>query len=112
MRCRSKLLRTAILLAFILPGLAFRAYAAETVVDQLHLKFIPDSVSINAGDTIRFTNSEHLTHNVTIVNPDGTSEDKGMQNFQQEITVAFAKAGTYQVICSVHPAMKLTVTVK
>ena len=39
------------------PPVATSAFAAETVVDQKNLKFVPDTVTINAGDTIRFTNA-------------------------------------------------------
>ena len=100
------------LTAVTLVGIAGPAYAAETVVDQHDLKFVPNAVTIAAGDTIRFTDSDHITHNITIVGPDGTAEDKGMDRYKQDIVVPFAKAGVYQVHCRIHPAMTMTVTVK
>jgi plastocyanin len=109
---KSKAFGRATLIALVVSSLAFPAYAAETMVDQLNLKFVPDTVTINAGDTIRFTNSDRFFHNVTIVNPDGTTEDKGLQNYKQEIVVTFAKVGNYQIRCRLHPAMKIAVTVK
>ena len=99
-------------MAFALASIAFPACAAETAVDQLDLMFAPDSVTINAGDSVRFTNSDRIAHNVTVVNPDGTAEDKGMDAYQHGILVTFAKAGVYQVRCRIHPAMKMTITVK
>lgn len=108
----SKTFGRAMVLALAVSGLAFPAYAAETAVDQLNLKFVPDAVSINAGDTIKFTDSDHFFHDVTIISPDGTKEDKGLQNYKQDIVVTFAKPGTYQVVCRLHPNMKMTVTVK
>ena len=93
-------------------GMAASARAAETVVDQRDLMFVPDAVTIAAGDTIRFTDSDHITHNITIVYPDGTAEDKGMDRNQEDIIVHFTKPGTYQVRCLIHPMMHMTITVK
>jgi plastocyanin len=100
------------LIALAFSSLAIPAYAAETAVDQIGLNFVPDAVTINAGDTVRFTNSDRIAHNITIVNPDGTSSDKGMDSYRQGITVTFPKAGVYQVTCRIHTAMKMKVTVK
>lgn len=91
---------------------AVPALAAETVVDQHDLTFVPAAVTINAGDSVRFTDSDHITHNITIQNPDGTTEDKGMDRYGEDISVTFPKAGVFQVHCRIHPLMKMTVTVK
>lgn len=99
-------------LAIILAASAGAANAAETVVDQKGLKFVPDAVTINAGDTIRFTNSDPYTHDVTVISPDGTSSDKGLQHHGQANVVAFAKPGKYSIMCTMHPNMKATVIVK
>jgi plastocyanin len=107
-----KVLRGMMLIALALSVMTFGAYAAETTIDQKDLKFVPDSITINAGDTVRFTNSDHFYHDVTIINPDGTSDDKGLINYKQEFAVSFAKPGTYKVRCRLHPAMKATITVK
>jgi plastocyanin len=106
---RGMLLGTASL-AFSL--LISPAFAAQTVVDQHDLKFVPDAVTINAGDSVRFTDSDHITHNITVDNPDGTSVDKGMDTYGKDIVATFPKPGVYHVHCKIHPAMKMTVTVK
>ena len=99
-------------LTIALTASAGAAFAAETIVDQKGLKFVPDSITINAGDSIRFTNSDPFTHNVTVVNPDGSKEDKGLQHHGKDNSVLFAKAGKYSIICQMHPNMKATVIVK
>lgn len=104
--------RAAMLAAMAVSLSAAPAFATETVVDQHDLKFVPDAVTIKAGDTVRFTDSDHITHNVTIDNPDGTSVDKGMDTFNRDIVVPFPKPGVYHVHCRIHPAMKMTVTVQ
>jgi plastocyanin len=98
---------TIAILAFSLP-----ARAAEVAVDQRDLMFVPTAVTISAGDTVRFTDSDRITHNITIVYPDGTAEDKGMDRFQEDVVVHFTKPGVYKVRCLIHPMMQMTITVK
>ena len=112
MKFRSQILASAIGLTIGLSGMAGAAHAAETVVDQMGLKFVPNTVTINAGDTIRFTNSDPFTHDVTVVSPDGSTSDKGLQHHGKENAVVFAKPRTYSIICKMHPNMKATVIVK
>jgi plastocyanin len=112
MKFRSQIIIGAIGLTIASTGLAGAAHAAETVVDQMGLKFVPDSVTINAGDTIRFTNSDPFTHDVTVISPDGSASDKGLQHHGKENTVVFARAGKYSIVCKMHPNMKATVIVK
>jgi plastocyanin len=112
MKNSSRLLAGAFGLAAGLSGWAGAAQAAETVVDQIGLKFVPTTVTINAGDTIKFTNSDPFTHDVTVISPDGSSSDKGLQHHGKENVVAFAKAGSYSIVCKMHPNMKATVIVK
>ena len=93
-------------------ALSASANAAQAVIDQKGLKFIPNMITINAGDTILFKNSDPFTHDVTIAGADGKQADKGMQHHGQDLTVAFPEKGTFSVTCSFHPNMKATVIVK
>ena len=93
-------------------GAATQTNAAEFSVDQRDLHFVPDSLTIKVGDTVRFTDTDHITHNITIVNPDGRSEDKGMSTYSQHIVVQFDKPGLYHVRCRIHPDMKMAITVE
>lgn len=101
-------------MAFMITSTSFAgaAHAAETVVDQLGLKFIPNTLAINAGDSIRFTNSDPFTHDVTVIGPDGSVSDKGLQHHGKDNVVVFPTAGKFQIICKMHPNMKATVVVK
>ncbi len=100
------------LMAIALSAIAFQANAAETMIDQKNLKFVPNAVTINVGDTIRFKNSDRFSHDVTIVNPDGTSDDKGLMKFKEEFAVSFAKPGAYKIHDRLHPPMTAVVTVR
>ena len=103
------LMAGGILCAFL--GLTAVAGAAEYPVDQRDLRFEPDMLTIKVGDSVIFTDTDRITHDVTIVNPDGTSVDKGMSTFNEHITVKFDKPGVYHVRCRIHPDMKATITV-
>ena len=95
-----------------LSGWATAAHAAEAVMDQSGLKFVPTIVTINAGDSVRFQNHDPFTHDVTVTGPDGSSIDKGIQQHGKENVVAFTKQGTFKITCKLHPMMTATVIVK
>jgi len=106
-----KMLRVTLLAIAAAAGPMAAAHAAEFSVDQRDLRFEPDALTVKSGDYVRFTDSDRITHNITIVNPDGSSEDKGMSTFSQHIVVQFDKPGVYRVLCRIHPDMKMTITV-
>jgi plastocyanin len=88
------------------------ANAAEVAVDQHDMQFVPGAVTINAGDSVRFTDTDRIAHDITVVNPDGTAVDRGMDYYNQQIVVKFASPGAYLIRCRIHPTMKMTITVK
>jgi plastocyanin len=106
-----KTVQITILATAAILGITTLAKATEYSVDQLDLHFVPAALAIKSGDFVRFTDSDHITHNITIVDPDGSSEDKGMSTFSQHIVVQFDKPGTYHVLCRIHPDMNMTITV-
>ena len=68
--------RSVLATAFV--AAATRAGAAEVAVDQRDMLFVPSAVMINAGDSIRFTDTDRIAHDITVVNPDGSAVDRGM----------------------------------
>ena len=105
-------LKSCFLAALGAAGIACSASAAEVAVDQRDLKFVPDAVTIKAGDSIRFTDTDRIAHDVTIDNADGTSDDKGMAEYNQQIVVKFDKPGLYHAHCRIHPQMHMTIMVR
>lgn len=95
--------------ALLVAGLASSLFAAEHVVDQLGKKFIPDTLSVKAGDTIRFKNSDPFAHNAFTDEP-ANEFDTGMQAPGEDTVVTVKAPGTFNVECAIHPAMLLTVT--
>ena len=88
------------------------ASAAEHVVDQIKEKFDKDTLSIKVGDSVAFTNSDPVKHNLTVVTPDEDSKDLGMEQPGTKVAYAPPKAGTYDVRCSIHPKMKMKIKVE
>ncbi|MGE3073312.1 MAG: cupredoxin domain-containing protein [Dehalococcoidia bacterium] len=77
-------------------------------IDQDNIKFNPKSLTVTAGETIYFKNSETTPHTVTI---DGTNES-GTMSRDDIFTWAPPGPGTYKITCEFHPQMKSTITVE
>ena len=87
------------------------AHAADTVVDQVKEKFDHDVVNIKVGDSLTFTNSDPVKHNLTVVTPDEDSKDLGMEQPGARVSYVVDKKGMYDIRCSIHPKMKMKVKV-
>jgi plastocyanin len=72
-----------------------------------NFKYIPAVVTINKGDTVRWTNLDKAPHDVM-------GDDWNSEMLQQGMTseVTFDTSGEYDYICSVHPSMKGQVIVQ
>ena len=90
---------------------ALSATAAEVVVDQVKEKFDKDTLSLKVGDSVTFSNSDPVKHNLTVVTPDEESKDLGMEQPGARVSYAPPKAGVYDVRCSIHPKMKMKIKV-
>jgi plastocyanin len=70
--------------------------------------YIPASVTINAGDTVEWTNSDTAAHTVTGGSPaDGPSGvfDSSLVLGGAQYAFTFEEAGSYDYFCMVHPWM-------
>ena len=79
------------------------------------IAFNPTSVTISKGGTVKWTNEDSVGHDVTKKSGPGpkfsSGASGGMQKgdtFQQK----FDTPGTINYVCTVHPNMKATITVK
>jgi plastocyanin len=71
--------------------------------------FSQQSLTIEAGSTVTFTNRDEVGHTVTA--KDGTF-DSGLLSTGKSYTATFSKPGTYVVYCKPHPKMTATIIVK
>jgi plastocyanin len=93
-------------------GLATTAGAATHDIVQNDKKFDKTEITVKAGDTINFKNSEKdITHNVFSLGPTNAFELK-TQAPGSASAVKFDKPGVTEVECAIHTNMKLKVTVQ
>jgi plastocyanin len=85
--------------------------AAPVTVSQKGLQFSVEELSLEKGQVVNFANDDRTAHNITVTG-EGLNLNGGLQQPGAEFKVPFAKPGTYQVSCGIHPKMKLTITVR
>lgn len=85
--------------------------AQEHVIVQKDRAFSQTEISIKVGESIVFKNADKVTHNVFSVSK-GMEFDIRRQPPGGSSTVTFAREGVAEVRCSIHPKMKLLVTVR
>lgn len=93
-------------------GKSFEAPEEHTVIDQENLTFIPHVISIVAGTTVDFLNSDEVLHNV--FSPDKCANKFNLGTWPKgEIrSFTFDNVGcTPVLLCNVHPEMEAFVVV-
>lgn len=89
------------------------ALAAQTVVvTQQGRAFQPATVEINAGDRVRVVNDDGDLLHHAYVDDAKLKFDSGEQEPGTSLEIAFPTAGTFDVLCGIHPKMRLVVTVR
>jgi plastocyanin len=74
-------------------------------------QFTPSELTIAAGSTVTFTDTSN--HTVT-EGSDGTAVDDPIvdESGGSDIEVTFDEPGTYNITCTIHPTMNMTITVE
>lgn len=85
--------------------------AAEHEVVQKHRSFRPGEITVAAGDSIAFLNDDFYDHNV-YSETQGSTFNTGVQTRGETTRVTLDQPGTVEVLCKIHPKMKLIVTVE
>jgi plastocyanin len=67
-------------------------------------------IAVTAGDTIKFSNEDEFLHQIFIASP-ALNFDSVEQPPGQTIEVKFPTSGSFEVLCHIHPKMRLAVTV-
>jgi plastocyanin len=73
-----------------------------------NLAFLPQRIEITAGTTIAWKNDDPLDHTVTAADK---SFDSGLIRSGAIWSRTFPRPGTYQITCTPHPHMRVTVVV-
>jgi amicyanin len=84
---------------------AAAAASAEVRVVEVKIdnfKFGPEALTVPVGTTVTWTNRDDIPH--TVVSTDGAFKSKVLDT-DEKFSFTFAKAGTYDYFCSIHPKM-------
>jgi plastocyanin len=98
----------AIFLAAALMATAAPAFAQDATVDIKNFMFEMD-VTVTSGSTVTWRNMDGEPH--TVASTDGLFHSHALDE-GDSYSFKFEKPGVYTYICSIHPKMKATVTVK
>ena len=102
--------RLAVFVLVISAGLSAGALAGNQMIHQQGRVFGPDSISIKKGDALTFLNDDTIPHNIMSASK-GNEFNLGSQGPGMSTDVTFKEAGDVQVICAIHPRMKMMVKV-
>jgi len=83
--------------------------AGDTTVEIVEFLYEPEELTVEAGSTITWANSDKAPHTATA---DDSSFDTGSISKGNEGEVTFDNPGTYAYFCEFHPFMKATVEVE
>jgi plastocyanin len=91
-----------------LAGLAAGQYA----VSQKGREFTPREVTIKRGESILVVNDDADLRHHAYIDSAKFSFDTGDQEPGSKTSITFPVAGTFEVLCAIHPKMKLNVHVQ
>ncbi|WP_417626077.1 cupredoxin domain-containing protein [Pararhodobacter aggregans] len=102
--------RTFLITAAAVPATlaALPAAAATQDVSIQGMAFAPQTVTIAAGDTVRWTNQDGAPHTATF---QAAGMDTGRLSRGGTGELTFAQPGTYDYVCAIHPSMRGRVVV-
>jgi plastocyanin len=94
-----------------LVGPSALALTADRTIHQKGRLFSSEFTTIKKGESLTFLNDDTVPHNVISVSL-RNQFDLGSQRPGTSTDVAFTEAGNVEIICAIHPRMKMTITVR
>jgi plastocyanin len=95
----------------LLGSVAWAALSPPHQVSQKERTFRPGEISIKRGETIEIINDDGDLLHHAYVDSERFSFDSGDQEPGSRTDIMFPVAGTFTVLCGIHPKMKLVVRV-
>lgn len=102
-------MKPVLIAALISLGLG-AAQAEEHLAVQRGRAFVPNELRIRTGDSVRFSNEDAFSHSV-LSTSEVKSFDLGTLPKGAQRSVSFEQAGVVDVICGIHPNMKMRIVV-
>jgi plastocyanin len=101
---------TSLLAVAFVAGAVVAAAAAEQTISQKGKVFSPPNVTIKKGDTLVFSNDDNVAHNIYSVSANNEF-NLGSQAPGNSTPITFDKSGDIDIVCAIHPVMKMKVKV-
>jgi plastocyanin len=83
--------------------------AADVELEISGFAFKPNTITIEVGTTVTWTNMDSAPHTVTTRE---TLFDSGRMSTGDTFSYTFEQSGTYEYYCTIHPSMVATITVE
>ena len=98
-----------VVVAFV-AGVAVAAAATEQTIHQKGKLFSATDVTLKKGDKLVFVNDDNVAHNIFSASA-GNDFNLGSQPPGNSTAVTFDKTGDIDIMCAIHPLMKMKVKV-
>jgi len=98
--------------AIIAAGTLVGSAASQYIVSQKGREFRPGELTIKRGEAVTIVNDDGDLRHHAYVDSDKFKFDSGDQEPGSRTNITFPVAGTFDVLCAIHPKMKLTVQVQ
>ena len=85
---------------------------SQFVISQKGREFRPGTITVKRGDSVQVVNDDLDLRHHAYVDADNFKYDSGDQEPGSKTNIAFPVAGDFDVLCAIHPKMKLVVHVK
>jgi plastocyanin len=104
-------MRMSVLIPLVVAaGLSTGALAATQVIHQRGRVFSSESITVKKGEAVTFLNDDTVPHNIMSASK-GNEFNLGSLPPGSSTDVTFKDVGDVQVICAIHPRMKMAVKV-
>jgi len=90
----------------------FAVAQSQLVISQKGRQFRPGNITIKKGESVQIVNDDADLRHHAYIDSDNLKYDSGDQEPGSKISIAFPAAGDFEVLCAIHPKMKLDVHVK
>jgi plastocyanin len=102
----------ALCAAFTTAGALSGLAASEYVISQKGREFRPTAISIAVGDTLVIMNDDGDLRHHAYIDAKNFRFDSGDQEPGSRSPITFSAAGEFEVLCAIHPKMRLLVHVR
>ena len=85
---------------------------SQFMISQKGREFRPGTITIKRGDSVQVVNDDLDLRHHAYVDSDTFKYDSGDQEPGSKTKISFPVAGDFDVLCAIHPKMKLVVHVK